>query len=390
MTNQRLPYLLSQYLNKSCSAAELEEFYRLVTNNENEQELCDLLEAAYTSTCTKEQLDEIKQTEMVHTILHYPLSQFVQKPKAKFHKKRKFWIQIASIAAVMTILSIPIYLCQDTETSIINTESHDIRSGRNAAILIMHNGTKINLSEMQTGVIINRNKLTYNDGSAVDSQPDLVSEKALTIVTPRGGTYQVSLPDGTRVWLNAASSLTYKPLQHDGIRKVKLTGEAYFEVTKDKSHPFIVETAGQHIQVLGTNFNVSGYADEKEVKTSLLEGSISVTAKGMETLILKEGQQSVLKDGGLKVSNANIATAVGWKNNQFVFEEDEDDIEQVMRVLQRWYDVDVIYQNDIPRESIGGIISRASPLSEVLKSLEIASGNKINFSLEEGKVFVRN
>jgi len=207
-----------------------------------------------------------------------------------------------------------------------------------------------------------------------------------TISTPKGGIYQVNLPDGTKVWLNAASSIkfptTFAQLSQ---RKVELEGEAYFEVAKNKKVPFVVSTSGQQVQVLGTHFNISSYSDEGELKTTLLEGSVKVVAAN--TIVLKPGQQSNLKrngSGGLKVSTANIAQVMAWKNGFFHFE--KENLHEVMRQLSRWYDIEVIYEVDRHDDEFMGDIPRGIKLSEALK---ILSFEGTQFRIEGRKLIVK-
>ena len=258
--------------------------------------------------------------------------------------------------------------------------AQDIKPGKNTATLILANGKSINLSDTQSGLVVAAASLKYTDGTAVkggdsslyenkNGRPEL-SSAAQTIRTPRGGTYQVTLSDGTRVWLNAASSLTYSPgLNEHGERRVKLDGEGYFEVAKDKEHPFIVSSNKQEVKVLGTHFNINSYSDERSIKTTLLEGSVQVLSLGA-TVTLKPNQQaSITGSAGINVMEVNAENVIAWKNGFFMF--NDEPLAAVMQKISRWYGVEVhIADQGLLRQTVYGTISRYSNVSKVLNMLE--------------------
>lgn len=277
--------------------------------------------------------------------------------------------------------------------------ANDIAPGKNTATLTLANGKTIKLSDAKAGVVIGDDKLTYDDGSAI-RHPELVSgsrtgeASMLTASTPRGGTYQVVLPDGTHVWLNADSKISF-PSQFNGKeRRILMEGEAYFEVSKVYSSsrasaatrdlvPFIVETNRQTIEVLGTHFNVSAYADEKDVMTTLLEGKVKVKGDG-NTITLAPGEQAYSGlDGirGLKTDDPDAVIA--WKEGDIVL---DADIQTIMRQLSRWYNVEVIYEGKVSSQEFGGTISRSKNISEVLNVLQ--STGRIKFKIEGRRVTV--
>jgi transmembrane sensor len=205
--------------------------------------------------------------------------------------------------------------------------------------------------------------------------------------TAKGETYQLRLADGSKVWLNAASSLTYTAsLNGNGERRVKLDGEAYFEVAKDKNHPFIVETAKQQVQVLGTHFNINSYADEPMVTTTLLEGSVKVShLTSHVSQLLKPGQQALNKNDHITVINANMEQVMDWKQGDFYL--NHVDFKTAMRKIARWYNVDVVYDASVSDATeSGGWISRNNKLSEVLQSIEAAG--QVHFKVEGRKITV--
>lgn len=248
----------------------------------------------------------------------------------------------------------------------------DVVAGSNKAVLILADGSKVPLQNQSVGLIPQQQGVSIhnNQGELVYKNviPD-ASPKINTISIPWGGQYRIQLSDGTKVWLNAASTLKYST-SYTGMkeRRVELSGEAYFEVAHDKRKPFIVKTNQQEIKVLGTHFNVNAYADEHRTVTTLEEGLIQVKAES-KTKVVKPGQAAVSVNSELNVQAANIKTSLAWKNNKMSFE--NAGVEEVMRQLSRWYNVKIAYEGKIPDDTITGTISRSSNLSAVLKMLEV-------------------
>ena len=205
-----------------------------------------------------------------------------------------------------------------------------------------------------------------------------------TISTPNGGDYQLVLADGSKVWLNAASSLRFPANFVGRERKVELTGEAYFEVAKNPAMPFKVKLNGMEVEVLGTHFNINSYADESAIRTTLLEGSIKINRPHASSL-LKPGQQAMMdKNGQISVINdADLDEAVAWKDGKFQF--DRADIHNVMRQLARWYNIDVEYKGTVASH-FGGTISRDVNLSKVLGMLHLTG--EVKFQVQDKKVIV--
>ncbi|MCR8562007.1 FecR family protein, partial [Mucilaginibacter sp. BJC16-A38] len=245
-------------------------------------------------------------------------------------------VAAVTIGMILTVL-IKFILPEAGQTSL--PYAHDIRPGTNKAILTLSNGHKITLNNaangqlaLQSGIQVIKTangQITYKikEGSGTSDPVN-----ANNITTPNGGQWQVTLPDGTKVWLNSASSLTYPAsFEMQKTRVVQLTGEAYFEVAKDKLHPFIVKTAIQSVQVLGTHFNINSYSEEPTVRTTLAEGSIKVTNLAGEMKQLVPGKMSVLRNGSLTIADANIEEALAWKNGYFRF--NDENIQSIMRKL---------------------------------------------------------
>jgi len=264
----------------------------------------------------------------------------------------------------------------------------NITPGGNKAILTLQDGSTIILDDAQEGTLAqqgNANIVKTANGQLVYNKTDAQPEKVLfnTMTTPRGGQYKLTLPDGTDVWLNSASSITYPTAFVGNERNVSITGEAYFEVAKDKTKPFHVKAGSQTIEVLGTHFNVMAYADEDAIKTTLLEGSVKVTGdKGSG--ILKPGEQSVInKAGDLKVTAASVDEAMAWKNGYFKF--NRVGIKYIMRQLSRWYDVDVMYDGRVKEDEFVGTIGRGENIVQALHLLELAN---VHFKIQDKKIIV--
>lgn len=368
--NEFYKVLVQRYLNKQLNDEELELFVQLT----KEGKLDDQLLEAWNEDGGISEEDEMDYF--------------------KVNKPRPLWPKIAAAACMLIAISAGLYFYSGTRSSsspLASVETkHDAAPGGNKATLTLSDGSQISLTDAGNGQLAEQAgvKITKNaDGQLVYSiVPSDVKALAFnTISTPRGGVYQVNLPDGTRVWLNAASSIKFPTtFAHQNQRKVELQGEAYFEVAKNKKLPFIVDTDQQQVEVLGTHFNINSYEDEGEVKTTLLEGSVKVSAGNV--MFLQPGQQAVLplrSAGKIKVSPANIEQAMAWKNGFFHFE--RETIHSVLRQLSRWYDVEVVYQIDRPDDEFIGDIPRGLKLSEVLKILEFEG---THFRIEGRKLFV--
>jgi ferric-dicitrate binding protein FerR (iron transport regulator) len=278
---------------------------------------------------------------------------------------------------------------QVSQSQILN----DIKPGGNKAILILSDGTKVNLNDVHTGgVIASQEGITIikkEDGQLVYNMVGNGGLNKLglynTIQTPLGGQYRVNLPDGTSVWLNAGSSLKYPVNFDEGERRVELVGEGYFEVAKDSGKPFRVQTRGQVVEVLGTHFNINSYEEEALTKTSLLEGSVRVRSLiNKRTVVLLPGQQAQFNDYTLKVKNVDANEVAAWKDGFFVF--NDESAETVMRKIARWYDLEVIYENNISNIDFAGSVTRYKNVSEIIKTLELTG--LVHFKLDGRKLTV--
>jgi len=307
----------------------------------------------------------------------------------------RLWLKrMAAAAAVIGILSYGAWFFMGKNKAVIIAKNHkahtfknDVGPGAERAVLALADGSKLMLDKVKNGTIIKQGnaKVVKTNGKVAYNTTDNIQAVSFnTLSTPRAGHYQVELPDGTEVWLNAASSIRYPTSFSGNKRVVEITGEAYFEVAKNKKMPFIVKVNNSEVQVYGTHFNVMAYNDESAVKTTLLEGSVKCI-NGKSSCMLKPGEQSELeKDGGYKVSTAvDVNDAVAWKNGLFHFE--NDDIETVMRQISRAYNVDVVY-NKKSNDHFFAEIPLNSQLSDVLTILD--KTGKVHFDIKGRQVIV--
>src|SRR6185312_4085749 len=315
-------------------------------------------------------------------------------PSAKIRKMPQQWW---AAAAILLLFASGGYLFLNHENSKTQVASihnnvpvNDAAPGGNKAILTLANGSKIVLNNVKNGALTqqgNTKVVKLDDGKLAYQSDETTAPIAVeynTVSTPRGGQYQLTLADGSKVWLNAESAITFPTAFTGNERKVTIKGEAYFEVAHDASKPFQVTVNGMQVQVLGTHFNINAYDDEGEIKTTLLEGSVKVS-KGPESKLITPGQQAVVSSTEPKivVQQADVDEAVAWKNGLFHF--NNADLQEVMRQLSRWYDVNVMYDGTIPKREFAGEMQRDLNLSQVL---ELLVKNDVHFKIDGKKIIV--
>lgn len=312
--------------------------------------------------------------------------------------KIKRWIAVAASITGLFFCTYLFYILRSNvsdQNAIVNVQKKDIAPGKNKAILKLSDGSVINLDDSKnsriaqegnTDIIKAGGMLAYNkldNTNPGGSDNSIISNNTLS--TPRGGQYQLKLADGTIVWLNSASSLDFPAVFNGKERRVKLTGEAYFEVAKNKKLPFIVEVASSEIKVLGTHFNIRAYSDDIiPVEATLLEGSIKFT-HAEKSLLLQPGEQANLEANGAIIWNKNVDTddVIAWKNGFFHFEKRRIDF--IMRELARWYDIEVVYKDPIDA-SFFAEMPKNTNLSDALKSLQLTG--KVKFAVDGNRVTV--
>lgn len=398
MSISRLEYLFQLCIQNDATPEQREEMLELMALPENQAIAEKLVHNAYEVPKQTQDVNPDKRDAILNAIYNADRIEASTRDSAR----RKHLVRWAAAAAIFIgFFSFAYFLIQKKRQVQLITiaNKNKILPGRNKATLTLSDGSRIDLDDAKAGGIAKQAQLSITktvDGQLVysaetHSASSGTSDKFSynTIETPAGGQYQVILSDGTRVWLNAASSLKYPTQFEAGERRVELTGEGYFEVAKNKVRPFKVVTGTQEIEVLGTHFNVNAYADEDAVKTTLLEGSVKIAAhlknqSSQPSTILKPGQQSVLSGKGLAVQPVNLKDVVAWKNGYFSFYED---FYSIMRRLSRWYNIEVVYKTDKdPDLMFGGKISRSKSINSVLNIIE-ATGN-VHFKIEGRRVIV--
>ncbi|UKT65017.1 FecR family protein [Pedobacter mucosus] len=304
------------------------------------------------------------------------------------HTKRlRLFPRLVAAASVLIAVAAGVYYLAAQRSSpelVISTKN--IRPGFNQAILTLANGKKIPLKSAQAGSLsIQGNAVIKKagDGTLIyDLRPGAPQGEGgyNTIRTPRGGQYKIILSDGTSVWLNADSYLRFPSSFTGSERRVELSGEAYFEVAKNRQKPFIVTGKSQTVEVLGTHFDVSTYPGETISRTTLVEGSIKINGK----VTLKPGEQSRVRGKEIEVIAVDPANAVAWKDGKFRFE--NENIKDIMREVSRWYDVEVSYQGEITHQEFSGSVSRFDEIAKVLDLLQ--STNTVHFKAEGRRIIV--
>lgn len=259
----------------------------------------------------------------------------------------------------------------------------------NQATLTLPDGRTITLDEARNGIIVGIKGITYNDGNPLTNLGDIPKGSSqaalLALRTPNGKTYQIVLPDGSRVWLNAASTLKYPSQFTAQAREVELIGEGYFEIVKDPQRPFTVTSGDHQIRVLGTQFNVNAYPDEKELVATLVEGSVDVLNTHSKTShLLKPGQQARLHQDAIEITDVNVSYYTSWKDGRFTFNREK--LPVILRQIERWYDIKFINDATNLDIQLWGTLSREVTLSELLKVLEMNTGMK--FKQEGRRVIV--
>jgi transmembrane sensor len=422
MTNDYIGLLISKYLNDTLEENEQQDLEQWLNGHPaNRQKFEELTNPNHLSQKMRDWNAISADEEAVWQKIEAKVMPYA---KQKSLVKRMGVVKVAAAAVILILGSIVIYYMSNrkldqktTETAPIAEQVQDIAPGGNKAVLTLEDGSTIVLDNKGNGVIAEQGQTTINkkqDGELVynASSPErsrrtgpgalsAVEEriKYNTITTPRGGQYQLTLPDGTKAWLNAASSLKF-PVRFSGNKRVvELSGEGYFEVAtvrlnSGQKMPFEVHVNnGLKVEVLGTHFNIMAYAEENEAKTTLIEGSVKVltgaaqqAGKASAAVYLKPGQQALLSNeaDNLRVKkDANIEEAIAWKNGKFKFE--RADLHTVMRSMARWYNVEFEIDKDVPEKFFKGEISRELKASEALSIIEFAG---IHWKIEGKKIRV--
>lgn len=380
MQNKEAKELLNKYRNGDCNEAELallESWY--LEDTETAPVQLNMEEISFAKA-------QVWRTLPLHDA-----------PKTIALKNvRRLWRSVAVAASIVLCVTAGIVFLK-TKPNIVRTvntgETAAIVPGGNNAVLTLADGSRISLNEAangqlanQSGIVITKTKdgqLVYSIAESIGNQGR--SNAFNTISTPRGGQYQINLPDGTRVWLNAASSLKYPAAFNAAERKVELHGEAYFEVSPDQKRPFKVASGPQVLEVLGTHFNISAYAEDEKLKTTLLEGKVRLRLQQRDAMtILRPGEQAVLEKQSFKVAEVSTEDAIAWKNNAFVFNNEE--LGSIMDKISRWYDVEVVCPPEMEKMIFTGSVSRDKSITQALRIMELTG--TVHFKIEGRRISI--
>lgn len=391
MEKEKFKELLDKYLS---GEASLEE----------EQQLLNFY-GSFNKDASK--LDAPPNTELLGDKVFDRISQSIHNQEEPLPSRRLYYLKSFSVAAmILMTVTFGIYFytnrdLEQAETYVEINAKNDILPGTNKAILTLADGSKISLDDAANGLLASQGNIaiTKTENGQIVYERNIESKKGNmgysainTIQTPNGGKYKITLPDGSKVWLNSASTIQY-PASFDGIeRKVILKGEAYFEIAHNKDVPFRVVSNNQIVEVLGTHFNINSYEGEDYTKTTLLEGSVRVILnsskeKSSNTKLLKPGEQSLTSKSksNIQVENADTEKAIAWKNGYFKFK--NTPINEIMREIERWYDVELVYEGKIPTDEFTGFISNDVKLSAVLKIMEQSGG--VKFTAKGKKIKIK-
>jgi ferric-dicitrate binding protein FerR (iron transport regulator) len=387
MDNKRVQYLLNNYLAKTNSAEEERELFSLLESEEYDEQVKECMSSMWNKLHNSYSISEEQSEKILASIFANKKSNIVP---IHSHRRKTIIVWAAASLLLIAVSATLFYTVKSGSSrpqSVVQTDDSaplpaDIPPGTDGAILTLADGKQIVLDNAPNGIITSHGHLQVikKGGQIIYNEKGQPAGEVQynTMTTRRGKQYQLMLADGSKVWLNAASSIRF-PISFPGMeRRVEITGEAYLEIAKNPSSPFRVTVNGMEVEVLGTHFNVNAYADEASVNTTLLEGSIKIT-RGGNTGILTPGQQSQVKQNGeIKwIKNADVEEAVAWKNGRLLF--NNTDLKTIMRQVMRWYDLDVVYEGNLSDRFFTADISRNTNLGDLLKVLE---QSKIHFKIE--------
>ena len=379
--HNRINELLEQYVNKTISEPDFAELFDYISKEENKYVLGDFMKKAENTSLPDADVQDIDWNHMYTNIV------------ADKNHTSKFslilnigkTITIAASLFMITYIGYKFFDTQSASHPIAKIAKQDLLPGSNKAILKLADGSEIILNDALNGILTRQGKsnVSKNDDGFIEyNELNAEGEKKVyvnTLSTPRGGQYRLMLPDKSLVWLNAQSSITFPSAFIGKERKVSVTGEVYFEVSKDKTRPFIVETGDADVEVLGTQFNVNIYPDEENAAVTLLEGSIKLSHNNTSKILIP-GQQAIFNKNAnnIQLKNVEVDNFVDWKNGLFIFE--DASVPEVMRQIERWYDVDVKYVGKTPDIKFNGVVSRNNNVSKLLKLLQTAGNIEFNIN----------
>ncbi|HAL52342.1 MAG TPA: anti-sigma factor [Sphingobacterium sp.] len=376
--SKHIKLLFERYLNNHASREETAELFQYFQDTNNKEALEQMIE---------NQLESRDKEELIDKMILDRVFGKIDLDTEPQNFKSPTWYKTTGVAAAIILIISISYLFLNRSTYNDHTATIS-EPGRDKATLVLSSGKTIVLEDVANG------KLTEEIGTTIEkTEKGGINYKiegntdvriAMNLLNvPKGGQFQITLSDGTKVWLNSNSSLKYPSAFSTSERRVELTGEAYFEVSKNKQKPFIVETSLQKVEVLGTKFNINAYDDESSTQTSLAEGSVRVSCKNNTTL-LKPGQQSTLTDQNIAVRSINLDQVLDWKNGDFNFS--NNNLKEIMRKISRWYNIEVIFEGPISQETYVAQISRKKRLNDVLRALQLSGS--IKYNIRNNKLYI--
>jgi ferric-dicitrate binding protein FerR (iron transport regulator) len=379
---ERFKYLFQKYKDKSISPGEYLELFEKIADKDLKNEIQKAMENQQNIADSTVEIIGVDWDAMYSNI-----TENNSNTKTKVFPVKRF----LAAAAILVFISSGIFLYTkgnlETQKTVNTVIKNDVEPAQNKATLILADGSTLVLNDQNDGVLAKQGNVAVTktkNGELIYKAGTAESTSLLynTISTPRGGKYHVVLPDGSNVWLNVASSLKFPTAFIGTERVVELIGEAYFEIEPNKAKPFLVKTKTAQIKVLGTHFNIMEHANEGFTQTTLLEGSIAYSSKNYQQ-VLVPGQQAILNEslGTVKILKVNASHSIAWKNGLFIF--NNTNIEEILKDLSRWYDVDIEYADDLSDVKFTGVMPRDVKVSKVLRILADAGG--ITFGIN-GKV----
>ncbi|MBC7422169.1 MAG: FecR family protein [Ferruginibacter sp.] len=398
MSEFRLTYLLQVYFDKIATPAERDELMGLLMQSGNDMQVKMLLQSTWQKFTSNDTIfSEAQSQQIIANIFnHETAAEIIPIKHAETLQRPHYSLWPAAAAIILFIVSGAVYFLlqpkqlpqQIVQSGAAKPFNKVIAAGGYKAVLTLADGSDIILDSTHQGTLAKQGNvkiMRLNTATVAYKVADENNQPVSynTLSTPNGGQYQLILPDGSKVWLNASSSIHFPTVFKGKERNVSVTGEVYFEVAKNAAKPFKITVKDMEVQVLGTHFDIMAYDDESAMRTTLLEGSVKVT-KGYLHKMLVPGQQSVINESAeIKVAAADLDEVMAWKNGLFQF--NGLDIKTVMRQISRWYDVDVVYEGNIPSGHFTGVVNRSNDISQVLKIMQ-AGG--VRFKIDGRKLVV--
>jgi transmembrane sensor len=393
MNQNRINYLLKQYAAGVLTAEEQQELDQLCTGTNREELLQHIASLAQQNNHPPASITEETSTATFQKIIAADKSRTPHIDVAR-RRTRYRWMSAAAVL-LLSFSAFLYFFTSPRKNPVAKDQATPLKpekqAGRNTAILYLADNSIVELDSMSNGLVTTQGGSRVMLANGQLAYVPAAKENSTTIsynriTTPRGGEYTITLPDGTQVWLNAASSLKFPTAFTGEKREVELSGEAYFAVAEDKAHPFEVKIGNMNVAVHGTQFNVMGYEDEHKIVTTLVSGSVAVTSAN-DTALLVPGEHAVLnnKDGKLYTGQADVEEETAWKNGRTYF--NGASITQIMRQVSRWYDVDVEYKGDVVNMDFTCTVSRKDKLSKLLNLLELTGA--VHFTMKGNTIIVQ-